>query len=184
MNKRNLNILASLVIMLALTGCNESEIDKITLIGRDKSDLAQNYKAQFQEQTSSIEVFALQDKNAPNEQEPHTHGNLIDGKVESSLTTNVGKYTFMQIGEMMTREYGKPVATKDRIFDQEAISGMDCIETKTCGAGKYYEVYRGKDRLVMVINGAGFVNEKEGVTLLSITDKMIKVSRLKEDKRK
>lgn len=47
MNKRNLNILASLVIMLALTGCNESEIDKITLIGRDKSDLAQNYKAQF-----------------------------------------------------------------------------------------------------------------------------------------
>ncbi|SVF39769.1 Uncharacterised protein [Escherichia coli] len=36
----------------------------------------------------------------------------------------------------------------------------------------------------MVINGAGFVNEKEGVTLLSITDKMIKVSRLKEDKRK
>ncbi|HHI1865017.1 TPA: hypothetical protein ACP4YA_004688, partial [Escherichia coli] len=125
-----------------------------------------------------------QDKNAPNEQEPHTHGNLIDGKVESSLTTNVGKYTFMQIGEMMTREYGKPVATKDRIFDQEAISGMDCIETKTCGAGKYYEVYRGKDRLVMVINGAGFVNEKEGVTLLSITDKMIKVSRLKEDKRK
>ncbi|HBB7107631.1 TPA: hypothetical protein IG240_004844, partial [Escherichia coli] len=107
MNKRNLNILASLVIMLALTGCNESEIDKITLIGRDKSDLAQNYKAQFQEQTPSIEVFALQDKNAPNEQEPHTHGNLIDGKVESSLTTNVGKYTFMQIGEMMTREYGK-----------------------------------------------------------------------------
>ena len=90
----------------------------------------------------------------------------------------------MQIGEMLTREYGKPVATKDRIFDQEAISGMDCIETKTCGAGKYYEVYRGKDRLVMVINGAGFVNEKEGVTLLSITDKMIKVSRLKEDKRK
>ena len=71
-----------------------------------------------------------------------------------------------------------------RIFDQEAISGMDCIETKTCGAGKYYEVYRGKDRLVMVINGAGFLNEKEGVTLLSITDKMIKVSRLKEDKRK
>lgn len=47
MNKRNLNILASLVIMLALTGCNESEIDKITLIGRDKSDLAQNYKTQF-----------------------------------------------------------------------------------------------------------------------------------------
>lgn len=41
MNKRNLNTLASLVIMLALTGCNESEIDKITLIGRDKSDLAQ-----------------------------------------------------------------------------------------------------------------------------------------------
>jgi hypothetical protein len=69
MKKRNLNILASLVIALALTGCNESEIDKITLIGRDKSDLAQNYKAQFQEQTPNIEAFALQDKNAPKEQE-------------------------------------------------------------------------------------------------------------------
>lgn len=32
MKKRNLNILASLVIALALTGCNESEVDKITLI--------------------------------------------------------------------------------------------------------------------------------------------------------
>lgn len=183
MKKRNLNILASLVIAFALTGCNESEIDKITLIGRDKSDLAQNYKAQFQEQTPNIEAFALQDKNAPKEQEPHTYGNLIDGKVESSLTTNVGKYTFMQIGEMLTKEYGKPVATKDRIFDQEAISGMDCIETKTCGAGKYYEVYRGKDRLIMVINGAGLVNEKEGVTLLTFTDKKLKTARLEEDKR-
>ncbi|HAU6425175.1 TPA: hypothetical protein JD893_27090, partial [Citrobacter freundii] len=96
---------------------------------------------------------------------------------------NVGKYTFMQIGEMLTKEYGKPVATKDRIFDQEAISGMDCIETKTCGAGKYYEVYRGKDRLIMVINGAGLVNEKEGVTLLTFTDKQLKTARLEEDKR-
>lgn len=182
MNKRNLNTLASLVIMLALTGCNESEIDKITLIGRDKSDLAQNYKAQFQEQTPSIEVFALQDKNAPNEQEPHTYGNLIDGKVESSLTTNVGKYTFIQISEMLTREYGKPVATKDRVFNREAVSGMDCIETKTCGAGKYYEIFRGKDRLIMVSNGAGLLHEKEGVTLLTITDKQFKFSRLEEDK--
>jgi hypothetical protein len=89
----------------------------------------------------------------------------------------------MQIGEMLTKEYGKPVATKDRIFDQEAISGMDCIETKTCGAGKYYEVYRGKDRLIMVINGAGLVNEKEGVTLLTFTDKQLKTARLEEDKR-
>lgn len=37
MKKRNLNILASLVIALALTGCNESEVDKITLIGQDKN---------------------------------------------------------------------------------------------------------------------------------------------------
>ena len=60
---------------------------------------------------------------------------------------------------------------------------MDCIETKTCGAGKYYEVYRGKDRLIMVINGAGLVNEKEGVTLLTFTDKQLKTARLEEDKR-
>lgn len=183
MKKRNLNILASLVIALALTGCNESEIDKITLIGQDKNALESQYKTLFEKRTPNIEAFALFDKTAAEGKEPHTTGGLIDGKVESSMTTNVGKYTFMQIGEMLTKEYGKPVATKDRIFDQEAISGMDCIETKTCGAGKYYEVYRGKDRLVMVINGAGLLNEKDGVTLLTFTDKQLKTARLEEDKR-
>ena len=46
MNKRNLNILASLVIMLALTGCNESEIDKITLIG-EPAEFGKNRTLRF-----------------------------------------------------------------------------------------------------------------------------------------
>ena len=182
MKKCHLNIFASLIIALTLTGCNESEIDELTLIGKDKSELEQNYKAQFKKLTQNVEVFILQDKNSPTEKEPHTNGNLIDGKVEMSLTSNVGKYTFIQISEMLTKEYGKPVATKDRVFNREAVSGMDCIETKTCGGGKYYEIFRGKDRLIMVSNGAGLLHEKEGVTLLTITDKQFKFSRLEEDK--
>ena len=39
MKKRNLNILASLVIALALTGCNESEVDQITLKARNRIPL-------------------------------------------------------------------------------------------------------------------------------------------------
>ena len=35
----------------------------------------------------------------------------------------------------------------------------------------------------MVINGAGLLNEKEGVTLLTFTDKQLKTARLEEDKR-
>ncbi|EDH7534897.1 hypothetical protein ACV4JM_003714 [Salmonella enterica subsp. enterica serovar Altona] len=183
MKKRNLNILASLVIALALTGCNESEVDKITLIGQDKKALESQYKTLFEKRTPNIEAFALFDKTAAEGKEPHTTGGLIDGKVESSMTTNVGKYTFMQLDEMLTKEYGKPVATKDQVFDETALNGLECAKTMSCAAGKYYEVFRGKERLIMMINGAGFMNKDEGVTLLTFTDKHLKTARLEEDKR-
>ena len=183
MKNRSFNIIASIAMALMLTGCNQSEIDKLSLIGDDKSYLEEQDEATFEKRTPDIELFALYDKSSPDAQEPHTTGMLINGKVELSMTTKVGKYTFMQLDEMLTKEYGKPVATKDHIFDKAAISGLDCIETKTCGAGKYYEVFRGKDRFVLLINGAGYLYEKEGVALLTITDKQLKVARLEEDKK-
>lgn len=183
MKKRNFTILTSLIIALALTGCNESEVDKITLIGQDKNALESQYKTLFEKRTPNIEAFALFDKTAAEGKGPHTSGVLIDGKVESSMTTNVGKYTFMQLDEMLTKEYGKPVATKDQVFDETALNVLECAKTMSCAAGKYYEVFRGKERLIMMINGAGFMNKDEGVTLLTFTDKHLKTARLEEDKR-
>ena len=89
----------------------------------------------------------------------------------------------MQLDEMLTKEYGKPVATKDQVFDETALNGLECAKTMACAAGKYYEVFRGKERLIMMINGAGFMNKDEGVTLLTFTDKHLKTARLEEDKR-
>ncbi|EFE1057631.1 hypothetical protein NK178_004370 [Escherichia coli] len=183
MKKRNFTILTSLIIAFTLTGCNESEVDKITLIGQDKNSLESQYKTHFEKRTPNIEAFALFDKAAAEGKEPHTTGGLIDGKVESSMTTNVGKYTFMQLDEMLTKEYGKPVATKDQVFDETALNGLECAKTMSCAAGKYYEVFRGKERLIMMVNGAGFMNKDDGVTLLTFTDKHLKKARLEEDKR-
>lgn len=45
------------------------------------------------------------------------------------------------------------------------------------------EVFRGKERLIMMVNGAGFMNKDDGVTLLTFTDKHLKKARLEEDKR-
>ncbi|OAT55826.1 putative lipoprotein [Kluyvera georgiana ATCC 51603] len=176
--------LISLAVAFTLTGCNESDIDKITLIGKDKSTLESQYSALFEKRTPDIEAFALFDKMAPEGKEPHTTGGLIDGKVESSMTTNVGKHTFMQLDEMLSKEYGKPVATKDQVFDVSSLNGLDCAKTMSCAAGKYYEVFRGKERLIMMINGTGFMNTEEGVTILTFTDKHLKTVRLEEDKRK
>ena len=64
MKKRNFTILTSLIIALALTGCNESEVDKITLIGQDKNALESQYKTLFEKRTPNIEAFALFDKTA------------------------------------------------------------------------------------------------------------------------
>ena len=176
--------LTSLVVAFALTGCNESDIDKITLIGKDKSALESQYHALFEKRTPNIEAFALFEKITPESKEPHTTGGLIDGKVESSMTTKVGKYTFMQLDEMLTKEYGKPVATKDQVLDVTALDGLDCAKTMSCAAGKYYEIFRGKERLIMMINGTRFMNNEEGVTLLTFTDKHLKMARLEEDNRK
>ena len=90
------------------------------------------------------------------------------------MTTKVGKYTFMQLDEMLSKEYGKPVATKDQVLDVTALDGLDCAKTMSCAAGKYYEIFRGKERLIMMINGTGFMNNEEGVTLLTFTDKHLK----------
>lgn len=178
MKKRNFTILTSLIIAFTLTGCNESEVDKITLIGQDKNSLESQYKTHFEKRTPNIEAFALFDKAAAEGKEPHTTGGLIDGKVESSMTTNVGKYTFMQLNEMLTKEYGKPVATKDLVFDETALNGLECAKTMSCAAGKYC----GKERLIMMINGTGFMNKDEGVTILTFTDKHLKMARLEQDK--
>lgn len=61
MKKRNLNILASLVIALALTGCNESEVDKITLIGQDKRLLRASTKPSLknEHQTSKPSLCSI-----------------------------------------------------------------------------------------------------------------------------
>lgn len=179
-----LNIVTSLIIAFTLTGCNESEIDKITLIGKDKSSIESQYKTLFEKRTPNVEAFVLFDKAAADGQKPHTSGGIIDGKVEWSMTTNVGKYTFLQLDEMLTKEYGKPVATKEQVFNAAALNGLDCAKTMSCGTGKYYEVFRGKDRLIMISNGASFMNNDEGVSLLTFTDKHLKMARLEEDRSK
>ncbi|HGT5787140.1 TPA: hypothetical protein ACM381_004098 [Escherichia coli] len=91
MKNRSFNIIASIAMALMLTGCKQSEIDKLSLIGEDKSYLEEQDEATFEKRTPDIELFALYDKSSPDAQEPHTTGMLINGKVELSMTTKVGK---------------------------------------------------------------------------------------------
>ncbi|MCO8160428.1 hypothetical protein NI782_24815, partial [Escherichia coli] len=58
MKNRSFNIIASIAMALMLTGCNQSEIDKLSLIGEDKSYLEEQDEATFEKRTPDIELFA------------------------------------------------------------------------------------------------------------------------------
>lgn len=53
MKNRSFNIIASIAMALMLTGCNQSEIDKLSLIGEDKSYLEEQDEATFEKRTQT-----------------------------------------------------------------------------------------------------------------------------------